>query len=65
MILKRYWNDAVSITKRNGLTENYFNSHGAVYVNPSEKMIKTAFKAGEYKGDTIMIMEVLKKYGYE
>ncbi len=62
---KEYISNAlVSIRKRNGLTENYFAKEGAAYVNPIEKKIMTAFKANEFKGDAIIITEVLKRYGY-
>ena len=62
---KKFINDAIlSITKRNGLSENYYSKKGIAYVNPLENMIKTAFKEDEFKGDALVIMEVLEKYGY-
>ena len=36
-------NAVISVTKRNGMTKNYYGYEGAVYINPIEKMIKTAF----------------------
>lgn len=54
----------LSITKRNGLTENYYSKNGVSYVNPTEKAIKTAFTEEEFQGDALTIMEVIKKYGY-
>lgn len=57
-------NAVLSITKRNGLSENYYSKNGIAYVNPFEKKIMTAFKDGEFKGDAVTIMEVLKRYGY-
>lgn len=62
---KQYITDAaMSITKRNGLTENYYYKDGIAYVNPMENMIKTAFSSDEFKENVIKIMEVLRKYGY-
>ncbi len=62
---KKYISEAVmSITKRNGLTENYYHKDGLVYVNPSENMIKTAFKKDEFSDNVLKIMEVLSEYGY-
>lgn len=57
-------NAVLSITKRNGLSENYYSKNGIVYVNPLENKIMTAFKESEFKGDAVTIMEVLKRYGY-
>ena len=57
-------NAVLSITKRNGLTENYYSKNGVSYVNPTEKAIKTAFTEKEFQGDVLTIMEVIKKYGY-
>lgn len=57
-------NAVISITKRNGLTENYYSKAGAAYVNPIENMIKTAFSSIEFKGEAVKIMEVLERYGY-
>lgn len=54
----------LSITKRNGLSENYYSRNGIAYVNPLENKIMTAFKESEFKGDALTIMEVLKRYGY-
>ena len=56
-------NAVISVTKRNGMTKNYYGYEGAVYINPIEKMIKTAFSSSEYTGNLIELMEVLKKYG--
>ena len=57
-------NAVLSITKRNGMTENYYSKNGIAYVNPKEMKIKTAFGQSEFKGDAEIIMEVLKRYGY-
>lgn len=54
----------VSITKRQGLSENYYSKQGISYVNPISKEIKTAFKSDEFTGDALKIMEVLNQYGY-
>lgn len=62
---KKYIRNAVmSITKRNGLTENYYHKDGIAYINPSENIIKTAFKRDEFSEEVIKIMEVLREYGY-
>ena len=62
---KRYIAEAaMSIAKRNGLTENYYHKDGISYVNPTENVIKTAFSNGEFKENVIKVMEVLSKYGY-
>ena len=57
-------NALVSITKRNGLTENYYSKAGAAYVNPINQEIKTAFSKDEFDDKTKLIMEVLHKYGF-
>ena len=57
-------NALMSITKRNGLTENYYSYSGVAYVNPSEQIIKTAFSEREFSEEVLSIVEVLKKYGY-
>lgn len=56
-------NARISITKRNGLTENYFSDEGAVYVNPTENEIKTAYKKEQFDDNIKNLMEVLNKYG--
>ncbi|MBQ2669359.1 MAG: hypothetical protein IJG06_01115, partial [Clostridia bacterium] len=57
-------NAILSITKRGGISENYYSKDGVSYVNPIEKTIKTAFGKEEFKGDALIIMEVIEKYGY-
>ncbi|MEE1049450.1 MAG: hypothetical protein U0M60_18775 [Clostridia bacterium] len=62
---KEYITNAIlSITKRQGLSENYYSKQGVSYVNPHELEIKTAFSSSEFKGDAKKIMEVIEKYGY-
>ena len=62
---KRYISTAVmSITKRSGLSENYYSFEGVSYINPKEHIIKTAFSEREFDDAVLTIMEVLKKYEY-
>lgn len=56
-------NARISITKRNGITENYFGTEGAAYVNPIEMEIKTAYAKDRFDENVDALMEVLNKYG--
>jgi len=52
----------VSITKWNGMYENYYGVHGAAYVNKENNYIRTCYKEDEFEGDPKKIREVLLKY---
>lgn len=54
-------NAAVSISRRNGRYENYYGETGVAYVDTLENLIRTAYKAAEFRGDVLDILEVLKK----
>lgn len=56
-------NAVVLISKRNGMTENYYSYKGATYVNPLQKAIKTSYTSEQYDEKIKSMMEVLKKYG--
>lgn len=54
---------SVSISRWNGMFENYFSYNGAAFVNLSTNMISTAFFSREYEETVSQLMEVLRKYG--
>lgn len=55
-------NAKVSISKWNGMYENYYGVDGAVYVKTDENMIRTCYKKNEFEGDPEKIREVILKY---
>lgn len=56
-------NAKVSRTVWNGQFERFYSYEGVTYVDNENKLIRTAFKKEQFKGDATEIMEVLKKYG--
>lgn len=46
---KSYVKDAcVSVTRWDGIYENYYGKNGAAYVNKTENIIKTAYKSKDF-----------------
>lgn len=55
-------NSKLSISKWNGMYENYYGVDGAIYVKTDENIIRTCYKKDEFKGDPEKIREVILKY---
>lgn len=56
-------NAKVSRTVWSGQYERCYTYEGVSYVDNKNKLIRTAFKKDEFKGDVVKILEVLKRYG--
>lgn len=52
----------VSITKRQGMSENYIAVDGATYVNPQTMQIKTAFTSAGFDDKIKKILVEVKKH---
>lgn len=52
----------LSISKWNGIYENYYGVDAAIYVKTDENIIRTCYKRNEFKGDPEKIREVILKY---
>ncbi|MFI3231201.1 MAG: minor capsid protein, partial [bacterium] len=55
-------NAKCTLTRWNGIFLNYYSYEGAVYIDTKKKLIRTAFKNGEFDDETKRLMEELKKY---
>ena len=55
-------NSKISISKWDGMFENFYSYQGATYVNTEKHIIKTAYKPVEFDEKILKIMEVLRKY---
>lgn len=53
-------NAKVSITVWKGQYERYYGDTGTAYVDLANKLVRTAYKRAEYKGDVLKILEVMK-----
>ena len=53
-------NAKVSVTVWKGQYERYYGDTGTAYVDLANKLIRTAYKRAEYKGDVLKILEVMK-----
>ena len=61
---KQWIRDAkISVTVWNGQFEHYYAEAGAVYVNLSGRVIRTAFSADEYTDNIHALMEAIKENG--
>lgn len=54
-------NAKVSVTVWKGQYERYYGDTGTAYVDLANKLIRTAYKRAEYKGDVSKILEVMKE----
>lgn len=53
-------NAKVSVTVWKGQYERYYGDTGTAYVDLANKLVRTAYKRAEYKGDVLKILEVMK-----
>lgn len=55
-------NAKVSVTRMNGMSENYFSYDGAAYVDIVNGIIRTAFKCDEYTDAIKRMLDEVRKY---
>lgn len=53
-------NSIISITRWNGMSENYYSEKGAAYVNTSDNKIATAFRSDEYDSKVSAMIKVVR-----